>query len=103
VINVAARQIVRFERIAPHIQAGFHRRDAIVDDQSDRHFAQAHADHFPDADGRVCDPCPEPRHEIFGDNDHYHKREDREDCEADKIKRFHVARSLSEGKRCAKV
>ena len=103
VTDVAACQIMRFERIAPNIQTGFHRRDTIVDNQSDRHFAQAHADHFSNADGRVCDPSSEPRHEIFGDNDYNHKREDREDCEADKIKRFHSARKLSEGIQPAKL
>jgi hypothetical protein len=102
-INVAASQIMRFERIAPYIQARFYGRDAIIDNQSDRHLAQAHADHFSYADGRICDPGAEPRHEIFRDNDHNHKREDREHREANQIKRFHSARKLSEALQRAKL
>ena len=45
--HIAAGQIMRFKRIASNIQTRFHCRDAIVDNQSDRHFPQPHADHFP--------------------------------------------------------
>ena len=56
--DVAAGEIMRLERIARDIDAGFHRGDAVIDDQADRHFAQAHSEHFADADRRIGNARP---------------------------------------------
>ena len=60
VADIAAGQVMRLQRIGGDVEAGFDRGDAVVDDQADRDFAQAHADHLADADGRVGDPGPKP-------------------------------------------
>ena len=36
--DIAARQIMRFQWIAPDIQTSFHGRNAVVDNQSNRHL-----------------------------------------------------------------
>ena len=44
--DVAAGEVMRFQRIAANIDTGFHCGDAIVNNQANRHFAQPHPDHF---------------------------------------------------------
>ena len=87
--HVAARKVMRFQWIAPNIDAGFHRSNTIVHDQTDRHFAQPHPDHFTETHRRVCDPCPEPETEKVKKNNCQHECEDRQHCDADKIKCVH--------------
>ena len=64
-VHVAAGEVVRLERIGRHIEAGFHRGDAAIDDEAHRHAAQAHGDHFYEADRGVRDPGAEPNIKIF--------------------------------------
>ena len=40
-IDVAAREVMRFEWIAGNIDARFYGCDSVIDDHADRHFAQA--------------------------------------------------------------
>src|SRR6266542_787265 len=93
---------MRFKRIAPNIKAGFHSGDAIIDNQSDRHFSQAHPDHFSDANGSIGDAGSEPGCEKFEKDDRQDKGEQRQYSDTDKVKRFHIATRLSEAKPRAK-
>ena len=72
---------------------GFDGGDAVIDDQPDRHFAQAHSDHFAEADWCVGDPRANPETEEIEENDAKNESDDRDDREADKIKRFHTTQS----------
>jgi len=38
VAHVAACKIMRFKRIAADVESGFHRRNSIINNQTDRHF-----------------------------------------------------------------
>src|SRR5690348_17131352 len=96
--HVATRKIMRFQWIAPNIDAGFYSSDAIVHNQTDWHFAQPHPDHFPETHRRICDSRPEPKTEKVKENDCEHEREDRQHGDANQIKRFHIERRLSEEK-----
>src|SRR6266513_5746397 len=89
--HVTARQVVRFQWIAPNIQTGFHRGDAIIHNQTDWHFAQPHPDHFAQTNRRICDPRPEPKAEKVEKNNREHEGEQRQNREADKIKGVHIA------------
>ena len=73
--DVAAREVMGFQRIATNIDTGFHCRNAIVHDQSNRHFAQPHPDHLAKTHRRICDPCPEPETEKIKKNHRQHERE----------------------------
>ena len=86
VADVAAREIVRLEWIARNVDAGFHRGDAVIDDQADRHLAQAHPDHFADADRRVGDPGAKPESEEIKKNNTKDERKDREHRDPDEVK-----------------
>ena len=99
--NVAARQIMRFKRIARNIDPRFHRRDSIIDDHSDRHFPQPHADHFSKTDRRVCDSSANPETEEIEKDDAEDEREKREHRDTDKIKGLHgrrLAKRFGRGK-----
>ena len=100
-IDVAARQIMRFERIARNVDACFDRRDAVIDDHSDWHFAQPHADHFAETHRSIRDPGPNPEAEEIEKDDAKNEREEGEDCDADEIERFHGG-TLTERPRCGK-
>ena len=50
--DVAAGEVVGFELVGGHLDAGLHRGDAAIDDQPDRHFAQLHGDQGAEADRR---------------------------------------------------
>ena len=89
--HIAACQVVSFQGITPNIQTRFHCRDAIVHNQTNRHFPQSHSNHLTQAHRRICDPCPEPETEKVEKNNRQHEREQRQHCDADKIKRFHIA------------
>ena len=73
--DVAACQIMCFQRIAADIQTRFHCRDAIIDNQADWDFSQSHPNHFPEADRRICDSRPEPETEKIEKNNREHERE----------------------------
>src|SRR6516225_5140867 len=88
--NIATSKIVRFEGVAFHIQAGLYRRDPIINNQTNRYLPQAHPDHLSDADRRVRDARPEPRHEVARNNDREDKDDNRKNGKADKVKRIHV-------------
>src|SRR4029450_2389993 len=96
--DVAACKVMGFQWIAPHIQTGFYRGDAIVHNQTDGYFAQPHPNHFAKTYRRIRDPCAQPETEEIEKNNREHKCEYRQYRNADEIKRFHVARSLSEQK-----
>ena len=80
---------------------GFHGGDAIIDDQSDRHFAQTHADHLADADRRVGDACAQPESEKVEEHDREDEGDDREHGNADEVERFHDG-NLRERSECGK-
>jgi hypothetical protein len=89
--DIAARQVMCFQWIAPDVQTSFHGRNAVVDNQSNRHLPQTHADHFSYSDGSVGDSSPEPGCEKLEKDDREDKREQRQYRYTDKIKRFHTA------------
>ena len=60
-VHIAAREIMRFERVARDVDAGFHGGDAVIHNQADGNFAQAHPDHFANANGRVGDARAQPK------------------------------------------
>src|SRR2546428_12539739 len=88
--HIAARKVMRFQRIAADIQTSFPSRDAIVHNQTDWNPSQTHPDHLSNADWCVRNAGPQPRHEVFGDNNYKHKRDERKRRNDDKIKRFHI-------------
>src|SRR5471030_2228841 len=91
-IDVTAREVMRFEWIAWDIDAGFDRGNAVIDDHSDRHFAQPHPDHFSERDRSICDPRANPEPEEIEKDDAKNESDDRDDRDADKIKRVHGQR-----------
>src|SRR5438034_3302383 len=82
-----------FERIARDWQTCFHGCNAVVDNETNRDFAQPHSNHFAETDRRVCDPRPDPETKKIEKDDRKHECEQRQYCEADKIKRIHMLRS----------
>src|SRR5215831_15774063 len=76
-VHIAARQIMRFERIAANIETSFHGRDSVIHNQSDRDFAQPHADHFAQAYWRIGDASAQPETEKIEKNNREHEREKR--------------------------
>ena len=72
---------------------GFNGRDAVINDQTDRDFAQSHPDHFADADRSVCDPGAEPEPKEIKEHDRENEGDDPQRCYADEIKRFHTTQS----------
>src|SRR6266567_2440003 len=89
--HVTACEVMRLQWIAPNIYTGLYRGDPIIDDQSDRYFAQSHSDHLTETYWRICYSCPEPKTEKIKKNNRQHERKQRQRRDADKIKRFHIA------------
>ena len=83
---------MRFQRIARNIDPGFYCRDPVIDDHSDRHFSQPHADHFSQTDRRIRDPGADPKAEKVEQDDAQDEREKREHRDADEIKGLHGGR-----------
>src|SRR5207244_5316040 len=100
---IAARQVLRSQRIVRYFDARFHRRDAIVDNSSNRHAPKPHPDHFAHTDWRVGDARAQPNPEKIEKNDREDETENSEHREADESKRkLHgetVAASLCEAQR----
>ena len=94
-------EVMRLERIARDVDAGFDGGDAVIDDQADRHFAQTHADHLANADRRVRDAGAEPESEEVEDDDREDEGDDRERGNADEVERFHDGK-LRERSECGK-
>src|SRR5436190_949409 len=67
--TVAARQTMRFDRIARNVNTDLHHGDAIIDDASNGHLPQPHAHHFSQADRRVRDPGATPEREEIKKDD----------------------------------
>ena len=86
VIDVAAREVVRLEWIARDVDARFYRGDAVIDDEADRHLAQAHPNHFAEADWRVGNARAQPEPEEIKKNNTKDEREDREHRDPDEVK-----------------
>src|SRR6266513_1249298 len=84
---------MRLERIARDWQTCFHSRNAVVDNETHRDFAQPHSDHFAETDRRVCDSRSDPETEEIEKDDREHECEQRQYREADKIKRIHMLRN----------
>src|SRR6266513_4846943 len=84
---------MRLERIARDWQTCFHSRNAVVDNETHRDFAQPHSDHFSETDRRVCDSRSDPETEKIKKDDREHECEQRQYRDADKIKRIHMLRS----------
>src|SRR5207244_3872734 len=100
---IAARQVLRSQRIVRYFDARFHRRDAIVDNSSNRHAPKPHPDHFAHTDWRVGDARAQTNPEKIEKNDREDETENSEHREADESKRkLHgetVAASLCEAQR----
>ena len=94
---------MRFERVAANVKTSLHCRDAVVDNKADGDFAQSHSDHFAETDRRIGDSRPDPETEEVKKDDRKHEREERQYCDADKIKRIHIATKLSNAEQCGKV
>src|SRR5438067_11184409 len=90
---------MRLERIARDWQTSFHSRNAVIDDKTDRNFPQPHSDHFAETDRRVCDSRSDPETKEIKKDDREHECEQRQYCEADKIKRMHMPRSYRKRRR----
>ena len=67
--DIAAGEIMRFERIARNLDPCFDCGDSIIDNQSNRNAPQPHADHFSHADGRVGNARTQPNTEKVEKND----------------------------------
>ncbi len=101
-IDVTTREVMRFERIARDIDAGFDCGDAVIDNHSYRHFAQTHSEHFYESYRSVRHARSEPKSEESENENAENEREQRDDRDANKIKRFHGA-EVSEGGSARKV
>ena len=67
--DITARKIVSFQRIGGNLDARFHRRDPVIDNQANRYAAKAHADHFAHPNRRVRDFRAQPNAEEVEEND----------------------------------
>src|SRR5690349_16794719 len=92
--HVAARKVMRLQWIAPNIDAGFHRSDAVVHNQAHRYFAQPHPDHLAKTHRLVSNSRPEPETEKVKKYDREHQGEDRQYRDANQIKRFHIGAKI---------
>ena len=88
--DIAARQIMRLQRIARNVDARFYRGDSTIDNQAHRHLAQTHADHFSHPDRRIRDARPQPQSEKVEENDREDQPENGQNCHTDEIKSIHA-------------
>jgi N-acetyl-gamma-glutamyl-phosphate reductase len=85
---------MRFQRVAWNFDPRLHRRDPIIDNQSDWHAPQPHADHFAHAYRRIRDACPKPYAEEVEQDDTKNECKNRKDRDSDEIERVHSAGRL---------
>ena len=71
------------------LKTRFHGGDPAVDDKSNRDTPQAHADHLAHADRGIGNACAQPNPKEIEKDDGENKSKDRDDRDADKIKRIH--------------
>src|SRR5437773_9354683 len=83
---------MRLKRIACDWQTGFHSRNAVINNETDRNFPQPHSDHFAETDRGVCDSRPNPETEKIEKDDREHECEQRQYCDTDKVKGIHMLR-----------
>src|SRR5439155_23467115 len=87
--DVAAGKVVGFEWVARNLATRFDRGDAVIHDHSNRDLAQQHSDHLAEAHRCVRDSSANPEAEEIEEDDAKDESEQREDCDADEIERFH--------------
>jgi hypothetical protein len=80
---------MRFEWIARNIDACFHGRDPVIDDEPDRDSPQTHPNHLSNCNGCTGNPSTEPRHEVLRDNDREYENDDSDDCDHCEGNGFH--------------
>ena len=85
-VDIAAGEVMRFERVGRHEQPGFHRRDAAIDDQPGRHAAQAHKDEREKAHRRVSRHGPDVDADEIEDQQRGDEDDDHEDAEDERRK-----------------
>ena len=99
--HIAAREIMGFEWVARDIDPGFDRGDAVIDDHSDRHFAQTHSEHLEQTYRRVCQARAQPKVEESKNDDADDENDERRESDSEKVERLHGGK-VAEAARCGK-
>src|SRR4051794_16303566 len=83
---------MRLQRIAGDIEAGFHGRDAAIDNQADRHLAEAHAEHFEKAHRSVGQSRSQPEIKEAENDETKNECDERDDADAHEVEGFHTGK-----------